>query len=121
MMPDLQRVRSGLLGGTGVAYLGYAYTLEVGVTSGGGLLRLLRCPSQMLAGIECPLCGMTRSWHATMNLDWEAAFDFHLVAPVLLPVAMLVTGLHLVHFAGTPPRLAASISRRLPWLDSIRA
>jgi hypothetical protein len=46
------------------------------------------CVSHALFGIDCPMCGMTRSFVALAHGDVAAAFAFHPAGPLLF-VAML--------------------------------
>jgi len=89
------RVRSGMLAAVGWAYLGYAYVLNNDAVPGA-----IICPIRLMTGRGCPLCGMTRSWHAALHLDWGAAFKHHPVAPVLLPSAIGASSALLLHFLG---------------------
>jgi hypothetical protein len=92
---DLRRVRSGLLGLIGISYIGFAYALafpRVAAISGA----VFRCPFLAITGIECPLCGLTRSWNAALHLDWATAFAYHSAGPVLLLLAVAYS-LHNLH------------------------
>lgn len=96
---DRERLRSGLLGALMSGYLAYAWRLETtGATPETLLQQLLRCPFLQLTGHQCPVCGTTRSWHAALKGQWHAAFEYHPVAPLLLPVAVAATALLLLHF-----------------------
>lgn len=37
----------------------------------------LSCPFQLVFGIPCAGCGMTRAWQAALQFDFETAFCFH--------------------------------------------
>ena len=63
---------------------------------GGGALGVV-CPFRRLVGLDCPFCGLTRSFVALAHGDAGAAFRFHPAGPVLFAalaiglVALLVT------------------------------
>jgi len=84
-----------MLAAVGWAYLGYAYLLRHDAVPSA-----IICPVRLLTGRRCPLCGMTRSWHAALHWDWVAAFKHHPVAPVLLPSAIGASSALLLHFLG---------------------
>jgi hypothetical protein len=46
------------------------------------------CPSRALFGVECPLCGMTRSFAALAHGRVGESFEFHPAGP-LLAAAMI--------------------------------
>lgn len=51
------------------------------------------CVSRGLSGIECPFCGMSRSFVATIHGDLGAAFSLHPAGPLLCAFfAIAVTG-----------------------------
>lgn len=56
---------------------------------------LLSCPYKQLTGIDCPGCGMQRSFVALLKGEWIQSFILY---PALLPVlfTLLFTGIHLV-------------------------
>lgn len=41
------------------------------------------CVFKKLTGIDCPLCGMTRSMHAAARLDFASAAEHHILGPPL--------------------------------------
>ncbi len=45
------------------------------------------CPFFSLTGHSCFSCGLTRSVHAALHGDLEAAFRYHLMGPLLLAAA----------------------------------
>ncbi|MBW4549919.1 MAG: DUF2752 domain-containing protein [Aphanocapsa sp. GSE-SYN-MK-11-07L] len=51
------------------------------------------CPVRHLTGIPCPTCGMTRSFMAIAEGNWQQAISMHLFGPILF-LACLVTVLH---------------------------
>lgn len=69
-------------GATAAAQLAAAFVVPrlgpVGVT----------CPVRAVAGVECPFCGMTRSFVATARGQLGEAFAFHPAGPFLM-LAML--------------------------------
>ena len=42
------------------------------------------CPSRVLFGVDCPLCGGTRSAHALATLEFREAVRFNAFVPVLV-------------------------------------
>lgn len=86
-----EQLRNVLLAGVGWMYLFYAWAIDAPGGSGIGVPGLIVCPVRLLAGIDCPLCGTTRSWHAALHGEWATAFAQHPVMPLLLPAAILVT------------------------------
>lgn len=93
MLIDRLRIRHILLGLLGWSYLAFAYMLPLAAPSqrSGFLAALTRCPFLQLTGIECPLCGLTRSWHALLHGDLAAAFAFNRGGPFLLPLWMVAS------------------------------
>ncbi len=75
------------LGGLALAQLAAAAWLVP--TAGGGVARADGTPLGALCwlhaafGIECPMCGMTRSFVALAHGDLAAAFRFHAAGPLL--------------------------------------
>jgi hypothetical protein len=68
-----------------------AWLVPVGdrvVTPGGNELGVA-CPSHALFGVDCPFCGMTRSFVALAHGEIGRAFAFHPAGPLLF-AAMLV-------------------------------
>ncbi len=57
-----------------------------------GLSLLWGCPIRQLAGIGCPLCGISRALLAAVRLDFSAAFRYHPLWPVL-PSALIAAAL----------------------------
>ena len=51
--------------------------------------KLWACPQDFITGIPCPLCGMTRSLTALLQLDFKSAFYYHALWP--LAVTLLPT------------------------------
>lgn len=47
------------------------------------------CPIRFLTGISCAGCGMTRAWLSVLSLDFQSAFYYHPLWP-LVPVAAAV-------------------------------
>ena len=41
------------------------------------VLFFYRCPFKLITGIDCPGCGMTRAFKATVRLDFASAFEYH--------------------------------------------
>lgn len=44
------------------------------------------CPSQILLGLECPGCGITRSVQHAIHFDFESAWNFNKLFVIVLPV-----------------------------------
>lgn len=51
------------------------------------------CPFKVITGIPCPGCGMTRALAAAMRGQFERAFDFHPLFP-LVPVLLAGVGVY---------------------------
>jgi hypothetical protein len=81
-----QQLGRAALAMVGWSYLGYAYTLRTLPA-----LHPPLCPFLALTGIPCPLCGMTRAWDAALHGDLAAAFKFHPLAPLALPLWIVAT------------------------------
>ena len=54
----------------------------------------LVCPVRHLTGIPCPTCGMTRSFVAIVQGDWNQALAQHLFGPILF-AGFLITVVHI--------------------------
>ncbi len=46
--------------------------------------QITECGFKNFTGYSCPSCGLTRSFHASANLDISQAFSFHWMGPVFL-------------------------------------
>ena len=47
-------------------------------------LGVYKCPFNYLFGIPCPTCGMTRAIYYAFSLDFEKAFYFHALWPLVI-------------------------------------
>ncbi len=65
----------------------------------------LPCPIKHLTGISCPGCGMTRAVLSALRLEISAAFEFHPLWILILPIVIL-----LVFFNKKKTRLAFSVT-----------
>lgn len=43
-----------------------------------------KCPFRLFLHIECPGCGMTRAIISAVKLDFEAAFQYHCLFPLVI-------------------------------------
>lgn len=55
-----------------------------------GLLLLYHCPFRYFFGVSCPGCGMTRALLAAVRSDFETAFSYHPLFPLLIPAALWI-------------------------------
>ncbi len=46
-------------------------------------VNLLPCYFHKITGFSCPTCGLTRSFHAVSHLNFQEAFQLHLMGPVI--------------------------------------
>jgi len=44
-----------------------------------------QCPTKLVTGLDCPLCGATRAVHSLLRADLRGAMDHNLVFVLLLP------------------------------------
>ena len=44
-----------------------------------------QCPTKLLTGLDCPLCGATRAVHSLLRADVRGAMDHNLLFVLLLP------------------------------------
>lgn len=49
---------------------------------------LVLCPFRRATGVPCPVCGITRSWSATLRGRVWRALSYHPLGPVTLPLAV---------------------------------
>ncbi|MFR7551894.1 MAG: DUF2752 domain-containing protein [Acutalibacteraceae bacterium] len=49
-----------------------------------GLFLLYQCPFRYVFGVSCPGCGMTRALLAAVFSDFETAFSYHPLFPLLI-------------------------------------
>ena len=54
---------------------------------------IYRCPLDLIFGIPCPMCGMTRALISLLRLDASSAFYYHPLWPLLI-VSVVVYILH---------------------------
>lgn len=70
-----------------------------------------QCPIYGTLGVTCPGCGMSNAMASLLQGHWQAAFQTHAFAPVVLIVSMMLVvamGLpaaHLKKFSGSVERL----------------
>lgn len=55
-----------------------------------GLLLLYHCPFRYFFGVSCPGCGMTRALLVAVRSDFETAFSYHPLFPLLIPAALWI-------------------------------
>lgn len=55
-----------------------------------GLVFFYHCPFRYFFGISCPGCGMTRALLAAVFSDFETAFSYHPLFPMLIPVGVYI-------------------------------
>jgi hypothetical protein len=48
------------------------------------------CLSQVLFGVECPACGLTRGIMHLIHLDLENAFAYNMLSFIVLPMLILI-------------------------------
>ena len=48
------------------------------------------CPVHYFLHIPCPGCGITRAYIAILSLDWKAAFQYHPLFFMVLPMLLYV-------------------------------
>ena len=48
------------------------------------------CPIRHFLHIPCPGCGITRAYLALLSLDWKAAFRYHPLFFMVLPILLYV-------------------------------
>lgn len=83
---NLSDVRNGLLALLGFSYLIYASCLDkIAGTVG------IVCPFRLMTGWNCPLCGMTHSWHALLHGKLDKALSYHPIAPFLFPLWVILS------------------------------
>ena len=56
---------------------------------------LFKCPLEFFLGIPCPTCGMTRAFHYLLVLDFNKAFYYHALWPILI---IVLVGVFLLQF-----------------------
>jgi hypothetical protein len=80
--PWLAPVVLGLVAVAGCAYLGVENPNDPGSL-------LPRCPTKMLTGLDCPVCGGLRCVRALTTGQWSAAVHANLLLLVVLPFAVV--------------------------------
>jgi hypothetical protein len=80
------------------------------------------CPTAFFLGIPCPGCGMTRAALALLHGDLRAAFGFHPLAPLVVPLMTVIVGKAVVDYVRgappAPPNRAWWAGRTAVWLAS---
>lgn len=51
---------------------------------------MYKCPFDYFLGIPCPGCGMTRAFLALLRLDFEEAFYYHPLFPLVIVAAVII-------------------------------
>nr|WP_297177517.1 DUF2752 domain-containing protein [uncultured Agathobaculum sp.] len=57
---------------------------------GGMQLAGITCPIRFLTGVSCAGCGMSRAWLALLRLDFAAAWAYHPLFWLPVPVALVL-------------------------------
>jgi hypothetical protein len=97
----------GRLGGLAALAGVTAYVGTVDPSGGGAFVR---CPSQLLFGIDCPACGGLRGTHDLLRGDVVGALDHNLLLPLWLGLYAVLIGAWLLPLIGRhapavrPPR-----------------
>lgn len=63
-----------------------------------------RCPSQVLLGVDCPLCGGLRGTNALLHGRIGEALDHNLLLPLFLGFAAFMLGMFLLPLIGKAER-----------------
>ena len=53
-------------------------------------LFVYKCPVHYFLHIPCPGCGITRAYIAILSLDWQAAFRYHPLFFMVLPILLYI-------------------------------
>jgi len=53
-------------------------------------LFVYRCPTYTFLHIPCPACGITRAYVAVLSLNWSAAFQYHPLFFLVLPLLIYI-------------------------------
>ena len=109
---DRARLRAGLLALVGWAYLAFAYRLPFRAPDSTVAIWLM-CPFRRLTDLNCPLCGLTRSWHAVLTGRWFDGFAYHAVGPELLALWIALSGILTWSFFFADSRRALAFTGRL--------
>jgi hypothetical protein len=120
--------RLGALAGL-AAVTGYVYLAD---PDKGGVYP--RCPSKVLLGVDCPMCGGLRGTNAFLHGRFTEALDHNILLPIYLMVAAVLVGMWALPLVGgrertfRPPRwlgiaaitvmMAFAVVRNLP-IDSL--
>jgi hypothetical protein len=65
-----------------------------------------RCPSRLVLGLDCPLCGGLRGTHDLLHGDLAGALDHNLLLPAYLVAAAVIGVCYLLPLTGRPvPRV----------------
>jgi Protein of unknown function (DUF2752) len=88
-----RRMRWVLLGISLAPVIGaFLYNLGLRVTPA-------KCFFQQMFGFPAPTCGMTRSFMALARGDWQQAIQYHLFAPVLFCLCLIIAALMITELA----------------------
>jgi Protein of unknown function (DUF2752) len=128
-MEHLETARSRWTGlAVGLVLLAYVALVD---PARGGLYP--RCPSRLLLGVDCPLCGGLRGTHDLLHGDLAGALDHNLLLPAYLVASAVLLVTYLLPLTGrAAPRLrlprwaligaavvviAFTVARNLPGFD----
>ncbi|MEA5616453.1 DUF2752 domain-containing protein [Cronbergia sp. UHCC 0137] len=101
-------VRWGILGFCSTPLIGSYFYIH------GYRISFLVCPIRHFTGIPCPTCGMTRSFMAVAQGDWNQAFIEHLFGPVLF-ISFAIIVIHISLELLINRRITTFYSRLLPY------
>lgn len=48
------------------------------------------CPFEIIFGIPCPACGITRAWICALKLDFSNAFYYHPLFLLIIPIMIVL-------------------------------
>jgi hypothetical protein len=81
--------------GAGIVGIGLAYVIFIKIVGRG-----IPCIFNVITGLRCPGCGITRMCMALWQLDFRSAFHYHPVVMCLLPFWMIALLIYLVQYIG---------------------
>jgi hypothetical protein len=79
-------------GGRAWLAIAAAYLAFAAIVVRAGLDRIELCPTHLLTGWRCPLCGLTRSVGSLLAFDAAAAWRWNPLGFVALPLLLAVVG-----------------------------
>ncbi|HEM49107.1 MAG TPA: DUF2752 domain-containing protein [Caldithrix sp.] len=77
------------------------------------------CRFHELTGLDCPTCGISRSFYAITHFNFKDAFTYHLFGPLLFLIFLLLLAFFLVELVFEKAIKIKSLFIKLKWFAGL--